>query len=117
MADKPGVTEQLEIDLAEAVKTLSAATKDVKSISDAKSQLLLGHQEIKGLVTSLEKTVDALESSQQSLTSLEKSSREVLKTFNQTSKDIFAENQKYWIRFVVSLGILGVVLILAITQV
>ena len=117
MADKPGVAEQLEFDLAEAVKTLAAATRDVKSISEAKNQLLLGHQEMKGLVTSLEKTADALENAQQSLSVLEKSSREVLKTFNQTSKDIYAENQKYWMRFVVSLGILGVILILAMTQV
>lgn len=117
MADKPGVAEQLEIDLAEAVKTLTAATKDVKSISEAKNHLLLGHQEMKGLVTSLEKTVDALESTQQSLLYLEKNSREVVKTFNQTGKDIYAENYKYWVRSMVGLGILGVVLILAMTQV
>ena len=117
MADKPGVAEQLEADLAEAVKTLAAATKDVKSISEAKNQLLLGHQEMKELVASLTRTAEALENAQQSLSVVEKNSKEVLKAFTQTSKDIYAENNKYWIRSMVALSILGVVLILAMTQV
>ena len=117
MTDKLGVAQQLESDLAEAVKTLAAATKDVKSISEAKSQLQLGHQEIKTLVVGLQKTVEALEGSQESLADLAKNSKEVLKTFNQTSREIYADNHKYWMRSMVGLGVLGVILILAMTQV
>lgn len=117
MVEKAGVNQQLESDLAEAVKTLAAATKDVKNISEAKSQLVLGHQEMKGLVESLKRTVEALEQTQQSLSSVEKNSKEVLKTFNQTSKDLLTETQKYWVRTMIALGILGVILVLAMTQV
>jgi uncharacterized phage infection (PIP) family protein YhgE len=117
VVEKVSVNQQLESDLTEAIKTLAAATKDVKNISEAKSQLVLGHQEIKGLVEGLKKTVEALEQTQQSLSSVEKNSKESLKTFNQMSKDLLTENQKYWLRTMIALGILGVVLVFVMTQV
>lgn len=117
MVEKSGVNQQLESDLAEAVKTLAAATRDVKNISEAKSELVLGHQDIKDLVEGLKKTVEALEQTQQSLSGVEKNSKEVLKTFNQTSKDLIIEIHKNWVRTMIALGILGVVLVLAMTQV
>ena len=53
------VMKALEVELESAVKTLSNATKDVQSISEAKGALVIGQKKVDDLVAALTATADA----------------------------------------------------------
>ena len=53
------VMKALEVELESAVKTLSNATKDVQSISEAKDALVIGQKKVDDLVAALTATADA----------------------------------------------------------
>lgn len=58
MAGKDAM-KALEVELESAVKTLSNATKDVQSISEAKGALVIGQKKVDDLVAALTATADA----------------------------------------------------------
>jgi hypothetical protein len=87
MAGKDAI-KALEAELESAVKTLSSATKDVQSISEAKGALVIGQKKVDDLVAALMATADAQTELKKTLAAIASNSKRVEAQITEISAEV-----------------------------
>jgi len=120
----------LEMELEAAVKTLVDATSDLKTISEAKAELVIGQKKVDDLVKALVATAEAQGELKKALSTIAANSKKVesevialAKTTVDESKKSAAKlekmqeallehNDALWMRTAIGLGALGILVVM-----